>query len=223
MNIRSVFGETKSKVFNYLAMRKYTAGEVAAKLDIQLNAARKHLESLKSRGLVKEEYVIDGVGRPKKFYTLTGAGRDLLQNQSSSVLSLFLAGIVRSDGVANAENVVKQIAMEIASSMHANGSEKTIKGENQRTQEVQSLVASLDKFGFETSLEDKDQSYTITSRHCPLRESANAHQKLICVGLHGEIIKAALATEDVKLGECMALGDSTCTHIIPKQRRILAD
>lgn len=208
MNHRSILGDTKSKVFNYLNSQRFTAGEVAEKLGIQLSAARKHLESLRSRDLVKEEYVIDGVGRPKKFYSLTGSGRDLFQNQSSAVLNLILTEISKNSGPSSVNNVLKQIAKEIAESMHVSGSKTK--------QQIESLTASLDKFGFETSLEEDDQSYTIVSHHCPLQDNANKHRELICIGLHNQVIKSALAADDVNLEKCMAVGDRYCRHVIQK-------
>jgi predicted ArsR family transcriptional regulator len=207
--LRSLLGNTKSRVFNYLLNRKHNAGEVATKFDLQLNAARKHLESLKSKGLVKEEYVIDGVGRPKKFYTPTGVGRELIQNQSSTLLNLVLEEISRKKGGADADEVIMQVAKEIAEPMRA--------VETSRREQVASLIGSLDKFGFESSLEEDGSSYTMISRHCPIRESANNHQRLICHGLHDEIIKNALGIDNVKLVECMALGGNVCRHVIPKQ------
>jgi predicted ArsR family transcriptional regulator len=205
----SLLGDTKSKVFNYLLNRKRNAGEVATKFDIQLNAARKHLESLKSKGLVKEEHVIAGVGRPKKFYTPTGIGRELIQNQSSTLLNLVLGEISRKKGSADADDVIRQVAKEIAEPMRV--------VESGRREQVASLIGSLDKFGFESGLEEDDRSYTIISRHCPIRESANNHQRLICHGLHDEIIKNALGIQNLKLVECMVLDGNVCRHVIPKQ------
>ncbi|MGI0090984.1 MAG: helix-turn-helix transcriptional regulator [Nitrososphaerales archaeon] len=210
MNLRSVLGNTKSKVFNHLTTRKHTAGEVAAKLDIQVTAARKHLESLRQKGLIKEEYITEGVGRPKKFYTLTGVGRELLQNQSSTLLNLVLTKIAGNHEMISADDLISHIAKEIAEPMRVSGFE--------RNEQVVSLVASLDKFGFETSLEEDKHSYTIISHHCPLKETANSHQNLVCHGLHDGIIKSALGTDDLKLETCIALGDSMCRHVIQKQR-----
>jgi predicted ArsR family transcriptional regulator len=207
--LRSLLGDTKSKVFNYLLNRKRNAGEVATKFDIQLNAARKHLESLKSKGLVKEEHVIDGVGRPKKFYTPTGIGRELVQNQSSTLLNLVLGEISSKKGSADADEVIRQVAKEIAGPMRV--------VESGRREQVASLIESLDKFGFESGLEEDDRSYTIISRHCPIWESAKNHQRLICHGLHDEIIKNALGIENLKLVECMVLDGNVCRHVISKQ------
>lgn len=66
LNTRSFLGNTRSKVFNDLALKRYTAGEVTSKVDIQVNGARKNLESLKARGLMKEWCLVEGAGRPKE-------------------------------------------------------------------------------------------------------------------------------------------------------------
>jgi predicted ArsR family transcriptional regulator len=61
-------GETKEKILGYLLEGPKSAGEVAAKLQIQKSAARVHLESLQSLHAVKSKFKIEKMGRPKKVY-----------------------------------------------------------------------------------------------------------------------------------------------------------
>ena len=61
-----LLGETKSKVVSLLLEKSQTATEIASSLEIQISAARKHLESMQEMGLVTHEYVIKGVGRPEE-------------------------------------------------------------------------------------------------------------------------------------------------------------
>lgn len=209
MMIRSLFGTSKARIVDLLGMRRHSTREVAAELEIQVNAARKHLESLKEKGLVREEYQTGGVGRPKKFYSLTGIGRELLQNQSTTVLNLLLEQIEKKYGKSGLEDIVRPIATEIGTSMRA--------AELDEAGQLEYLASSLDRFGFETKLEEDETTYAIISCHCPLKETAVSHQKLMCHAFHDEILRSALLRDDIKLAECMVLGGNVCKHVISKK------
>lgn len=196
--------------------RRKTARELAEVLEIQVSAARKHLEVLSELSIVKEEFIQDGIGRPKKFYLLTDEGFELFPRQYETVLCALLDRIEASNGSAG-ESIVKTIAREIANGIKTGGSDEPNVSLERRVN-PEDLVKFLDAFGFDCALEEDGPHLAITSRNCPLFKAAVKHQKIVCHGLHDEIIKTALGTREVKLEACMSRGDGECRHIITSKR-----
>ena len=108
-----LLGETKSKVVGLLMERRQTATDIACSLEIQVSAARKHLESMQEIGLVTHEYVNKGVGRPKKVFALTEAGREIFPNQYSNILNLMISKMLHAREVWQVEEMLEDIAKEI--------------------------------------------------------------------------------------------------------------
>ncbi|MDG6899953.1 MAG: hypothetical protein JRN44_03535 [Nitrososphaerota archaeon] len=208
MNRLDLLRSTERKMLDLLLIKGRTAVEIATILDIQTSAARKHLEALRRRGITKCEFVRLGVGRPKKIFTLTGEGRSLFPTLYSEMLDKLLEKMT-SKNRGEVSQAIEQIAEEMGKGMNPTGS-----ADKKR---LVRLSGALNKFGFVTSIEEDDISYSIISRSCPLYQTASKYQPLICHGLHDGIIRSALPREDVKLKECMVLGESLCRHVIVKR------
>ncbi len=196
-------------MLNELRGGKRTARELADTLNIQVSAARKHLEALSQMKIVREEFIQDGIGRPKKFYHLTEDGHELFPRQYSRILCGVIDRLDNPQGITG-DAIAKEIARELANEI------EVIEGDG-GSAKVQSLVNALSDFGFDPSLEETNSSFVITSHNCPLHKAAMRHQKFVCHSFHDEIIKSALDTKDVKLEHCIARGDNSCKHIIDKR------
>lgn len=203
----SLLGPTKRKIGPLLLGQMRTATDIASILSIQVSAARKHLEALKRLEVVDVKYLKSGIGRPKKFYLLTENGRELFPRQYHTLLNKVISRMLEDKDTAYAESVMKGIATVLATKM-SDGKEDP--------DSIKHLVNQLNDFGFESSLRQTKDSYEIISRNCPLYKTASAYQKLVCHGLHDEIIRSATGVQDVKLDKCMVLGDPVCVHNIPK-------
>ena len=203
MNRLSLLGPTKEKMLYELKGGKKTAKDLSGSLNIQVSAARKHLETMSELGIVKEEFIQEGIGRPKKFYFLTDTALEFFPRQYEKILCSLLDRLEGSQDRMS-ESMMKQIASQISSEMRL-GSDK-----------IQSLAENLTVFGFDATLEETNSSFVITSHNCPVFNAAMKHQKLMCHSLHDEIIKSALGTKDVRLEKCVARGDRACRHVIEK-------
>jgi DeoR family transcriptional regulator, suf operon transcriptional repressor len=203
-----LLGETKEKMLNELRGGKKTAKDLADVLQIQVSAARKHLEALSTLDIVREEFIQEGIGRPKKFYRLTEDGRELFPRQYERILCEILEKLKNSDGQAS-ESLVKEVAHEISREINH--------VEHNNHTDVVTLVKALSDFGFDAALEETSTSFVITSHNCPLYKAAMKHQKIVCHSLHDEIIKSALDTRDVRLERCLTRGDNACRHVIEKR------
>jgi DeoR family transcriptional regulator, suf operon transcriptional repressor len=82
--------------------RRLTAKDLAARLDISLNAVRHHLKELEAEALVEYERQHRGVGAPVFAYRLTSAGEELFPRRYEATLSDLLDHMVEREGRAGA-------------------------------------------------------------------------------------------------------------------------
>jgi DeoR family suf operon transcriptional repressor len=208
LNKIPLLGETKERMLYELKDGRKTAKDLADLLNIQVSAARKHLEALSELNIVREEFIQDGIGRPKKFYRLTPEGMELFPRQYERILNGVL-GKLRDNHNVIGDTIIRSVAHELAGEMNL--------GEPDGRSTVENLVGALNDFGFDSVLEEDESTFKITSRNCPLYKAAIKHQKIVCHGLHDEMIKSALNTRDVKLELCVTRGDGVCKHVIDKR------
>jgi predicted ArsR family transcriptional regulator len=208
-----LLGETKEKMLEELRRGKRTAKDLSEVLNIQVSAARRHLENLSALNIVQEEFAQEGIGRPKKYYILTEEGRELYPRQYEKFLCSILGKIGNSTGQIG-EAVVKQIAQEMATEMKSNGHSS---GREELGIKAERLLKALNDFGFDSTLENEGSRVVVTSRNCPFYKAAMRHQKIVCHGLHDEILKVAFDSKDVRLEQSVTRGDSACRHVIEKK------
>ena len=89
-------------MFELKKARRLTAKDLAARLDISLNAVRHHLKELEAEALVEYERQHRGVGAPAFAYRLTSAGEELFPRRYEATLSDLLDHVVEREGRAGA-------------------------------------------------------------------------------------------------------------------------
>ncbi|HZW57432.1 MAG TPA: ArsR family transcriptional regulator [Nitrososphaerales archaeon] len=213
MDRLSLLGHTKAKILDLLLEKRRTAKEIGDLLDIQISAARKHLESLKEMGFAACDVVSEGVGRPKKYFMLTESGRELYPRQYSNVLSLLIMKLIRKRGALEVEGILNEIAEDLVRQAGQQG--------NSNQGNYQKLISTLSHLGFDSTLEadengEEKETVSLITRNCPMLKVASTHQRLICHGLHNHILKSALGTQEINLQNCIASGDNLCRHRIPR-------
>ena len=202
----SLLGGTKSKILHELRERDQTARDVAARLRVQVSAARKHLERLKELGLVEEQFVRQGPGRPKKLYLLTDAGKELFPRRYDAILNAVLARITRDRGGDYAEQLLSNVADDTVKDIGLSGT-------NGRAR-LNRLIAGLNDLGFDASVQRRDSNRTITSRNCPILRVARAQREIVCRGFHAELIRKATGAATIQRGKWIVDGEPVCTHVI---------
>jgi predicted ArsR family transcriptional regulator len=215
-------GHTKRTILNLLLDGSKTAGEIADKLQIQKSAIRIHLESLQTEQAVKSYFKIERLGRPRKVYEITENGRELFPRKYDMILSLLLQKIEETEGHEGVRKIIRSIADNIA---------RDIRDRINKSGNLSSFEESLDmlnlisnEMGFMSSLRKEDDgTYSLISRNCVVHKVALGHQGAICHGLHDRMIEKALdgrMNPDVKLKECIALGDNYSRHIITTNKNV---
>jgi len=202
-----LLGATRTRIVKHLSQGPRTAVQLAASLEIQVSAARKHLERLRALGVVEERFERAGPGRPKKFYSLTDEGRELFPRRYDAVLNALVTELVKDGGEAGAQGTLRRVARGIAASQVPEaGTDRP---------RLRLLAAGLEDLGFEPVVTHRGGECTITSRNCPILRTANLHRELVCRALHAEIIRAATGVAEVQRGKWIVDGDPVCTHVFP--------
>lgn len=199
----SQHGPAKAEILTILRGGPQTARDVASRLRVQVSAARKHLERLVELGIVREQFVREGRGRPKKYYSLTEEGLEVFPRRYDAVLEGLLTTIVERRGEESAREILAQLADRIAQPIA-----RAKAGRAARTLDL------LNDLAFDVSAERSDGRLTLTSRNCPILRVARAHGELVCSGLHSELIRRALKAKRVTRGKWIPSGDSVCTHMV---------
>jgi predicted ArsR family transcriptional regulator len=217
LNELSLMGATKTRIIVELrGSRRKTASEIARELKIQVSAVRKHLDAMHDAGIVAQEFVRDGIGRPKKFYSLSELGRELFPRQYEAVLNALIEKLIASADRAFVEKLMKRIASDLLRPKTS----LSLSSSPAIDEKLERLTESMSAFGFQATVERKDGSVRIASHNCPLYKSAKKYPDLICKGIHGEMIRSALGIENVKLERCLLSGDRTCVHSFEQAQEI---
>ncbi len=178
--------------------------QLASSLGIQVSAARKHLDRLRSYRIVDERFERAGPGRPKKFYSLTDDGRELFPRHYDAVLNALVAEMVRDQSESAAERMLHRVAKGFAAA--------AVSGPGTDRAHLREMAQGLRELGFEPTVAESEGGCTITSHNCPILKTAKLHRELVCAGLHAEIIRAGTGTSQVHRGRWIVDGDPVCTH-----------
>ena len=199
-----LLGPAKTQILDALREGPKTAREIAATLGAQVSAARKHLERLTELGILREEFVRAGRGRPRKYYAFTEEGMELFPRRYDAVLNGVLRSLVEERGEEYARHLLAQVAKGFAGTPgRGRGGRLTARAED-----------LLNGLGFAVTAERSGEKQTITSRNCPILKTAKAHRELVCIGLHAELVRLATRSERVTRGKWIVTGDAVCTHTV---------
>ncbi len=209
-----LLGATRTRILKELSQGPRTAVQLGGSLSLQVSAVRKHLERLRSLGIVEPRFARAGPGRPKKFYRLTDDGRELFPRHYDVVLNALVAEQVRDQGKPAAERTLRRVAQGFArAAVPEPGADRA---------HLRRLVAGLEDLGFEPELTEQDGDRTIVSRNCPILRTARVHRELVCAALHAELLRAATGASQVRRGTWIVDGDPVCTHtlhLLPRASR----
>ncbi|WP_426474174.1 helix-turn-helix transcriptional regulator [Chryseobacterium balustinum] len=160
------------QILMFLKMRtEATSLEVAQKLDITKEGARKHLISLANKGLIEPVLKNIGVGRPSTYYILTSNGLSKFPDTHADIT----VQLLRS---------VKNLLGENALDLLINDREKVaydryqIAMENRVTLEerLETLVKLRNDEGYMAEWNTIDETYYLTENHCPICAAARECQ-----------------------------------------------
>jgi predicted ArsR family transcriptional regulator len=201
---------TRGRILEELATAPRTARDLAKKLGIQESAARGHLGRMEEKGLVVPTFRREGVGRPRKRYTLTGQGQDLFPKKYDLILDAVVDELLAREG----EGFVSALFAESARRMASAVAKEIPKG-GSTEEKARRLVTALNDLGFRCSVETTaDGHLRIVRTNCIFRHSALAHPYLLCDVFDKNLTEALLGEVGVDLEDSIGRGGMRCTHLI---------
>jgi predicted ArsR family transcriptional regulator len=201
---------TRGRILEELAGAPRTARDLAKKLGIQESAARGHLDRMEGRGLVVPAFRREGVGRPRKRYTLTPLGQDLFPKKYDLILASIVEELLAREG----EGYVSALFAESAERM-ARSVAKEVPPRGTREERARNLVAALNRLGFRSAAErTPDGRFRIVRTNCVFRQSALSHPYLLCDVFDKHLTQTLLGEMGVDLEDSIGRGGLRCTHLI---------
>lgn len=183
------------------------AQDVAKQLGIDASAVRRHLDNLVSQGLVEPHDVREGPGRPKRFYQVTVAGRELGPRNYPLLLALLMQKVSEGEGRKKVLKYLEAIAADLAGPPSKHKDAKL---------RLDLLLVKYNQLGFEAQITKEGDQMVLVQRNCPFLAAATKDPQAFCEHLDEEMMRAALPGHDVVLDSSMAHGDHICRHIITK-------
>ncbi len=204
------FEGTRGKILEQLAESPRTARDLALVLGIQESAARGHLERMEEKGLVVPTFHREGVGRPRKRFSLTGRGQELFPKKYDLMLDAIVEELLSGEGegyvgalfARAAERLARLVARDIPPG--ATDEEK-----------AHNLVVLLNRLGFRAMVEKSpDGRWRVLRANCVFRRSALTHPFLLCDIFDKHLTEALLGEVGVDLQDSIGRGGSRCAHLI---------
>lgn len=184
------------------------AGDVARRLGVDTSAVRRHLDNLVSQGLVESYDVREGPGRPKRFYKVTAAGRELGTRNYPMLLAMLMKKVSEGEGRKKLLKYLEAIAADLA------GPESKHKDAQMR---LDLLLAKYNALGFEAEIRKEDGEMVLIQRNCPFLAAATEDPQGFCTYFDEGIMRNMLPDHDIVLRTSQAHGDHICRHVISKK------
>jgi DeoR family transcriptional regulator, suf operon transcriptional repressor len=185
------------------------ANDVARRLGVDTSAVRRHLDNLVSQGLVESHDVREGPGRPKRFYKVTQAGRELGPRNYPLLLAMLMKKVSEGEGRKKLLKYLESIAADLAAETKSKDAQMRL----------DLLLAKYNQLGFQAEIRKEDGELVLIQRNCPFLAAANQDPQAICQYFDEGIMRAALPGQDVALDSSLAHGDHVCRHVISKAPR----
>ncbi|MCD0456368.1 transcriptional regulator [Chryseobacterium sp. LC2016-27] len=160
------------QILMFLKMRtQATSLEVAQKLNITKEGARKHLISLANKGLIEPVLKNVGVGRPSTYYVLTPNGLSKFPDTHADVTVQLLRSVKNLLG-ENALDLLINDREKVAYDRYQNAMENKLTLE----QRLETLVKLRNDEGYMAEWNTMDEVYYLTENHCPICAAARECQ-----------------------------------------------
>jgi predicted ArsR family transcriptional regulator len=166
------FSTTRGQVVAMLRRASRTVNELAAELGLTDNAVRLHLSTLERDGLVAQEGMRRGAGKPSYAYRLTSEAERLFPKPYGPVLDELLHVLAERLPPDQFEGALREVGHRLA-----RGHETASGNLRER---VEHGVALLNEMGGLAEVEEYDGGFAIQGFNCPLTDAAR-HAETCCM------------------------------------------
>ena len=198
------FASTRGRIVALLRRAVRTVDELASQLELTDNAVRAHLATLERDGLVRQEGVRRGAGKPAYAYRLTPEGEGLFPKAYGAILRELLDVLGARLNHDALEAALREVGRRLAIQQAADG--------GALSDRVRTAAAVLNELGGLAECEAADGLFVIQGYRCPLAAVVPEHPAA-CV------LASALVSELVgqPVRECCQQGaQPACRFEIPR-------
>lgn len=161
------FASTRGQVVTLLRRASRTVDELARALDLTDNAVRAQLAGLERDGLVRQQGLRRGAGKPAYAYDLTPEAERLFPKAYGPVLRQLLAVLAERLRPEELEGLLRTVGRRLATGRTAPASEPRAR--------LATAVAVLNELGGLAELEERDGAIVIRGYSCPLAAAVPGH------------------------------------------------
>ncbi|MEX2160454.1 MAG: winged helix-turn-helix transcriptional regulator [Anaerolineales bacterium] len=201
-------GTTRNLVLRQLLnQQRCTINDLAKAVKINPISVRHHIGKLEADGFVDSAEERHGVGRPRRIYFLTEAGREQFPAHTIRFTNQLLAEVKQNMPAEDFGKMFSRMADGIAEQY--SGGRKL--GELNLKERLSLLKDWLGWEGYSVQIQRGDKEIVIKETSCPYFYVGQTHGE-VCT-IDKALIAKVLAT-DPERTSCLLSGDSHCTYVV---------
>jgi predicted ArsR family transcriptional regulator len=189
------YESTRGRVVALLRRGNQTVEDLARALNLTDNAVRSHLAALERDGLVRQQGVRRGLGKPAYGYELTPDAEHLFPKPYAPVLRQTLDLLAERLPPAEVEALLRDVGRRLAANVPAATGDPRARAE--------AAAAVLNDLGGLAELEERDGALVIQGYSCPLAAVVPGHPE-VC-GLAEALVTEVVGTP---VRECCERGEA---------------
>jgi predicted ArsR family transcriptional regulator len=164
------FATTRGQLVLLLRRASRTVEELAQALDLTDNAVRSHLATLERDGLVEQQGVRRGSGKPAFVYALTTEAERLFPKAYEPVLDQLLDVLQGQESPAEVDRILDSTGRRLAVTMTTPAGDLETR--------VRLAAEALTTLGGLSDVAETEESFQIRGQRCPLGALASEHPHL---------------------------------------------
>lgn len=215
------FLSSRQKILQFLLVNRtapegaVTVKDIAAELDISVNAARQYLVNLEKEGLVIRSQRKSVTGRPAMSYALHESAIETFPKQYVEFSVKVLSQIRDRFGVKLTLDVLEDVGKQIAEEVRPYVKKALGKELEEATlgERIEAVTQVLRDYGKFASLIETDDTYDIQNFNC-LVYGIVKEEPLVCKV--DETIMAELIGKKCEKKKCIRDGDECCLYSVKK-------
>ncbi|MEX2143165.1 MAG: ArsR family transcriptional regulator [Anaerolineales bacterium] len=201
-------GSTRNLVLQQLlSQQRCTINDLAEAVKINPISVRHHIGKLQVEGLVESSEERHGVGRPRRLYSLTEAGREHFPARTIRFTNQLLSELKQQ----LPEETYNQLFSRMADTLAAEYAGETDLADLGIDARLALVEKWLTNEGFTIQVERHADHILIKEIGCPYFHLGQAHNE-VC-GIDKALIAKVLAV-DPERTSCLLSGDSHCTYMV---------
>ena len=203
---------TKGRILEELMTGPRSAKELAGVLRIRESAVRTHLERLVDRGIVQPSFHRQGVGRPRKRFSLTPDGQEIFPRRYEMLLDALIGALEEREGEGYVSSLMVQAAQEFARKV----AQKlpAFSPETSKEDRLRAVVKVLNDLGQRAELNREGERLQVVRKNCVFRATAMKHAYLLCNVFDQHFLENLFGQAGVDLLDSIPRGAHSCTHLI---------